>query len=158
MGRRCGLKALWRAALFLLIVSVLPALVPGQVQAEENTKEEASFRYEDVEEAAEEPDASLLEELDFSEVQQTVDEILGGDFQFENTVLDLITGKQAFTLESFLEALIAQAGNNWETEKQILLSYSIQGTYYAYLSNPDADTDTFVRTIENIVRCLKPLL
>ena len=127
MGRRCGLKALWRAALFLLIVSVLPALVPGQVQAEENTKEEASFRYEDVEEAAEEPDASLLEELDFSEVQQTVDEILGGDFQFENTVLDLITGKRAFTLESFLEALIAQAGNNWETEKQILLSILILG-------------------------------
>lgn len=127
MGRRCGLKALWRAALFLLIVSVLPALVPGQVQAEENTKEEASFRYENVEEAAEEPDASLLEELDFSEVQQTVDEILGGDFQFENTVLDLITGKQAFTLESFLEALIAQAGNNWETEKQILLSILILG-------------------------------
>ena len=45
-----------------------------------------------------------------------------------------------------------------DLEKQILLSYSIQGTYYAYLSNPDADTDTFVRTIENIVRCLKPLL
>ena len=45
-----------------------------------------------------------------------------------------------------------------DPEKQILLSYSIQGTYYAYLSNPDADTDTFVRTIENIVRCLKPLL
>ena len=80
-----------------------------------------------MEEAAEEPDASLLEELDFSEVQQTVDEILGGDFQFENTVLDLITGKQAFTLESFLEALIAQAGNNWETEKQILLSILILG-------------------------------
>lgn len=45
-----------------------------------------------------------------------------------------------------------------DPEKQILLSYSIQGTYYAYLSNPNADTDTFVRTIENIVRCLKPLL
>ena len=45
-----------------------------------------------------------------------------------------------------------------DLEKQILLSYSIQGTYYAYLSNPDADTDTFVRTIEKIVRCLKPLL
>ena len=42
--------------------------------------------------------------------------------------------------------------------KQILLSYSIQGTYYAYLSNPDADTETFVQTIENIVRCLRPLL
>lgn len=43
-------------------------------------------------------------------------------------------------------------------EKQILLSYSIQGAYYAYLSNPEADPDTFARTIEKIVRCLKPLL
>ena len=42
--------------------------------------------------------------------------------------------------------------------KQILLSYCIQGTYHAYLSNPQADTETFVRTIENIVRCLRPLL
>lgn len=42
--------------------------------------------------------------------------------------------------------------------KQILLSYCIQGTYHAYLSNLQADTETFVRTIENIVRCLRPLL
>ena len=45
-----------------------------------------------------------------------------------------------------------------DPSKQILLSYCIQGTYHAYLSNPLADTDTFVETIENIVRCLRPLL
>lgn len=45
-----------------------------------------------------------------------------------------------------------------DPSKQILLSYCIQGTYHAYLSNPQADTDTFVETVENIVRCLRPLL
>ncbi|HJC75149.1 MAG TPA: TetR/AcrR family transcriptional regulator [Candidatus Mediterraneibacter faecavium] len=45
-----------------------------------------------------------------------------------------------------------------DMSKQILLSYSIQGAYHAYLNNPDADTDTFVRTVENIVKRLSPLL
>ena len=45
-----------------------------------------------------------------------------------------------------------------DPSKQILLSYCIQGTYHAYLSNPRTDTDTFVETVENIVRCLRPLL
>ena len=84
--------------------------------------EPGSFTYKSVEEQTEEPDTSLLNDLDFSDIQQTVDEILGGDFQFETAVLDLITGKQPFTIESFLEALIHQAGSNWETEKRILLS------------------------------------
>lgn len=45
-----------------------------------------------------------------------------------------------------------------DVEKNILLSYCIQGTYHAFLANPSADTDTFVRTIEQIVRCLQPML
>lgn len=45
-----------------------------------------------------------------------------------------------------------------DPEKQLLLSYCIQGTYYTYLSNPDTDTDTFVHTIEKIVRHLRPML
>lgn len=45
-----------------------------------------------------------------------------------------------------------------DAAKQILLSYAIMGTYHAYLSNPQADTATFIGTVENIVRCLKPLL
>ena len=45
-----------------------------------------------------------------------------------------------------------------DSAKQVLLSYCIQGTYHAYLNNPQADTDVFVETIEKIVRCLRPLL
>ena len=45
-----------------------------------------------------------------------------------------------------------------EYAKEILLSYCIQGTYHAYLNNPHTDTDTFVETVEKIVRCLRPLL
>lgn len=45
-----------------------------------------------------------------------------------------------------------------DSGKQILLSYTILGTYHAYLSNPDTDTAVFVKTVESIVRCLKPLL
>ena len=45
-----------------------------------------------------------------------------------------------------------------DVEKNILLSYCIQGAYHAYLSNPEADTEVFVRTVENIVKCLRPLV
>lgn len=45
-----------------------------------------------------------------------------------------------------------------DPEKNILLSYCIQGTYHAYLNNPSVDTDTFVRTVEAIVKCLQPML
>ena len=39
-----------------------------------------------------------------------------------------------------------------------LLSYCIQGAYHAYLNNPSVDTESFVRVVEQIVKCLKPLL
>ena len=45
-----------------------------------------------------------------------------------------------------------------DTEKDILLSYCIQGAYHAYLNNPSVDTESFVRVVEQIVKCLKPLL
>ena len=45
-----------------------------------------------------------------------------------------------------------------DVEKNILLSYCIQGTYHAFLANPAADTDTFVQTIERIVKCLQPMI
>ena len=45
-----------------------------------------------------------------------------------------------------------------DMSKQLLISYCIQGAYHAYLNNPQADTDTYVATVEQIVRCLKPLL
>ena len=33
-----------------------------------------------------------------------------------------------------------------------------RGQYHAYQNNPEADTETFVRTIEEIVKCLQPIL
>lgn len=123
-----------RALIFPAVLCCALLLFPGRAEASGLSSGEGeggqSFSYEEVRkeaQEAEEADTSLLEELDFTEIQQTVDEILGGDFQFKNTVLDLITGKQPFTLESFLEALIHQAGNGWRTEKRILLSVLILG-------------------------------
>ena len=123
-----------RALIFPAVLCCALLLFPGRAEASGPSSGEGeggqSFSYEEVRkeaQKAEEADTSLLEELDFTEIQQTVDEILGGDFQFKNTVLDLITGKQPFTLESFLEALIHQAGNGWRTEKRILLSVLILG-------------------------------
>ena len=102
-----------RALIFPAVLCCALLLFPGRAEASGLSSGEGeggqSFSYEEVRkeaQEAEEADTSLLEELDFTEIQQTVDEILGGDFQFKNTVLDLITGKQPFTLESFLEALI----------------------------------------------------
>ena len=123
-----------RALIFPAVLCCALLLFPGRAEASGLSSGEGeggqSFSYEEVRkeaQEAEEADTSLLEELDFTEIQQTVDEILGGDFQFKNTVLDLITGKQPFTLESFLEALLQQAGNGWRTEKRILLSVLILG-------------------------------
>ncbi len=44
-----------------------------------------------------------------------------------------------------------------DPEKDILLSYCIQGAYHAYLNNPSVDTESFVRVVEQIVKCLKPM-
>ena len=127
--------------LFLSFLSVLFFLFPGKVLASEGgapEREEAAgepFSYEEVQELEEEPDTSLIEELDFSEVQDTIDEILGGEFRFESTVLDLITGRQPFTLESFLEAVARQAKEGWQTEKRILLSILVLGIAASLFSN-----------------------
>ena len=39
----------------------------------------------------------------------------------------------------------------------ILLSYSIQGAYHAYLKNQDVDEETLVSAIERISTTLQPL-
>ncbi len=100
--------------LLLLLGFVLAGLVPGEVRAEE---------------------PSMVEELDFEEIQESVDEILEEKFEFRDTVLDLIQGNQVFTLESFLEALLGQFGENWKQEKQILLSILVLGIAAALLTN-----------------------
>lgn len=130
-GRKLPDRKLGRILPFCVAVLAAVFLFPGEIYASEADP----FSYGRVEQETGEPDTSLMEELDFSEIQQTVDEILGGDFQFETAVLDLITGKQPFTLESFLEALIHQAGNNWETEKRILLSILVLGIAASLFSN-----------------------
>lgn len=82
-----------------------------------------------------EADLSMMEELDFDEIEESVDEILGGEFQFENTVLELLNGGQSFTLESFATAVVDQMKNNWRTEKHLLLSILLLGIAAALMSN-----------------------
>ena len=82
-----------------------------------------------------EADLSMMEELDFDEIEESVDEILGGEFQFENTVLELLNGGQSFTLERFATAVVDQMKNNWRTEKHLLLSILLLGIAAALMSN-----------------------
>lgn len=44
-----------------------------------------------------------------------------------------------------------------DIEKNILLSYCIQGSYHAYSNNIDADPETLIRVIERITERLQPL-
>lgn len=44
-----------------------------------------------------------------------------------------------------------------DIEKNIFLSYCIQGSYYAYVNNQAADTETLIRMIEGIAKILQPL-
>lgn len=80
-------------------------------------------------------DFSMIEELDFDEIEKSVDEILGGEFQFKNTVLELLQGGQPLTLESFVTAVVEQIGDNWQTEKHLLLSILLLGIAAALMSN-----------------------
>lgn len=80
-------------------------------------------------------DFSMIEELDFDEIEKSVDEILGGEFQFKNTVLELLQGGQPLTPESFVTAVVEQMGDNWQTEKHLLLSILLLGIAAALMSN-----------------------
>lgn len=142
-GTQAEKKGSLRVCGMLLFTAALAGLLlfpPFRVQASEQRDGGQDTGFQDSFAAAEgqpedDTDFTLLEELDFTEVQRTVDEILEGEFRFENTVLDLITGKQTFTLESFLEALIHQAAGSWETEKKILLSILVLGIAASLFSN-----------------------
>ena len=103
-----------KAVLLLLLGLSLAGMVSAEVRAEET---------------------SMVEELDFEEIQESVDEILEEKFEFRDTVLDLIQGNQVFTLESFLTALLGQFGENWKQERQILLSILVLGIAAALLTN-----------------------
>lgn len=80
-------------------------------------------------------DFSMIEELDFDEIEESVDEVLGGEFQFEDTVLELLQGGQPLTLERFVTAVVEQIGSNWRTEKHLLLSILLLGIAAALMSN-----------------------
>lgn len=80
-------------------------------------------------------DLSMMEELEFTEIQDAVDEILDGEFQFRNLVEEWISGEQSFTLEGMVTAVVRQLEGNWKTEKQILLSILVLGIAAALLSN-----------------------
>lgn len=80
-------------------------------------------------------DLSVMEELEFTEIQDAVNEVLDGGFQFEDTVRELITGEKSFTLEEIVTAAVRQMEGNWKTEKQILLSILVLGIAAALLSN-----------------------
>lgn len=75
----------------------------------------------------------------------------------------LFSGKEqsrfGVQLEGELKKVIYRKYPEYERdpEKDILLSYCIQGAYHAYLNNPSVDTESFVRVVEQIVRCLKPM-
>ena len=44
-----------------------------------------------------------------------------------------------------------------DVEKSILLSFSIQGAYHAYLSHPEAEEERLASVIERISSTLRPL-
>ncbi len=44
-----------------------------------------------------------------------------------------------------------------DQEKNILLSFCIQGAHHAYLNNRSADSETLVQVIEKIIKTLQPL-
>ena len=75
----------------------------------------------------------------------------------------LFSGKEqsrfGVQLEGELKKVIYRKYPEYERdpEKDILLSYCIQGAYHAYLNNLSVDTESFVRVVEQIVRCLKPM-
>lgn len=45
----------------------------------------------------------------------------------------------------------------YDAEKNILLSYCIQGAYHAYINNQNVDTEIMLKVIENIIKLLQPL-
>lgn len=75
----------------------------------------------------------------------------------------LFSGKEksclANRLETAIKELIFRKYPEYQNdvEKNILLSYCIQGAYYAYVNNQSADAETVIQVIENIAKALKPL-
>ncbi len=134
-ARLCGLSR-FVSGCFLLGMLTGASFLPLEVKAAEDVKllkEQKTERFIPLK--LQEADLSMVDELDFDEIEQSVDEILGGEFQFENTVMELLSGEQPFTLEGFVAAAAEQMGNNWRTEKHLLLSILLLGIAAALMSN-----------------------
>lgn len=80
-------------------------------------------------------DTFTLEQLDFSEIQRAMDEILNQSFSFRDTVLSLLSGEQPFTLESFFRTALTEAGRSFTQDKQIFVSILVLGIAAALLKN-----------------------
>ena len=80
-------------------------------------------------------DTFTLEQLDFSEIQRAMDEILNQSFSFRDTVLSLLSGEQPFTPESFFRTALTEAGRSFTQEKQIFVSILVLGIAAALLKN-----------------------
>ena len=78
-------------------------------------------------------DTFTLEQLDFSEIQRAMDEILNQSFSFRDTVLSLLSGEQPFTLESFFRTALTEAGRSFTQDKQIFVSILVLGIAAALL-------------------------
>lgn len=75
----------------------------------------------------------------------------------------LFSGKEqshlADKLESEIKKIIFSRYPDYKEniEKNILISYCIQGSYHAYINNQDADIETLICVIEKIAKRLQPL-
>ena len=134
-ARLCGLSR-FASGCLLLGMYAGACFLPLEVEAAEDVKplkDQKGERFIPLK--LQEADLSMVDELDFDEIEQSVDEILGGEFQFENTVMELLSGEQPFTLEGFVAAVVEQLQNNWRTEKHLLLSILLLGIAAALMSN-----------------------
>lgn len=75
----------------------------------------------------------------------------------------LFSGREKARLGDCLETEIRKLTelrypeNQNDTEKNILLSYCIQGSFHAYLNHKDKDLEAVIRVSEKVVQVLKPL-
>lgn len=77
-----------------------------------------------------------------------------------NLIFSDKTGSHFATLlEVKIKELVYQKYPEYQDnlEKNVLLSFCIQGAHHAYWNNSDADIDTLIHSIETIIRQLQPL-
>lgn len=104
-----------------------------------------------------------IEEYTFENSAELTRELCLAFLSQSSLIKVLFSGKEqnhfGNRLDRELKKLIFQKYPDFDTaEKNILLSFCIQGTYHAYLDNPAADTDTFVHAVETIVKRLQSMI